>query len=493
MMINHYLEGLINCAQWHALQKKHATVQIVAKKIKPPIFSQNILEFLASYFKPTDAIHLAVACGDEARFLDVLQLIQYASQKSWMLDVYILPTLAEQWKKFIQNEEMVFPIFFTYDIPLEKAYFCIFDIIAPLEVSSLGKDHQLMIAAVEMHPSIKIALDMPSGLNPDTGAMRSSNVVHADITLCRFAYFQGLYTGVAQAYSQSSAILTPEWPLVLDFHYYLLTREYLTSIWPARLAYASKASFKRVKVIAGQKSMFGASILAGYAALVMGAGWVEVLYQEGLIPPYGQIPEIIWQPIVKAEEILNHIQADDILVVGPGLGSEQWGDTLWSLVKNLPNTMVVDAGALKYLAKDVLKRENWVITPHPGEAANLLGWTVEQVQSDRFQAIHSLQDKFQATCVLKGAGSLVTQDAQHVILSADGNPGMATPGMGDVLSGLIAGCLAQIDDLGQATLLAVGLHAWAGDRVMKRHPAMIVRPMKLIQELQNHMQDVLCK
>lgn len=492
-MISNNLEGLIDCTQWHALYQKHATVKIASKKSKSSIFSQNILEFISRYFKPTTAIHLALACGDETRFLDVLQLIQYACEYSWDIDIFILPELATEWKKFMQHAEVVFPVKFSSDIPLKNPYFCILDCIAPLNESSLSEAHQVLMRAVELHPSMTIALDLPSGLNPNTGARRSPLVIHAQLTLCRYAYFQGLYTGVAQEYIGACAILTPEWPLVLDFKHYLLTTDYLQAIWPARAAYASKASFKRVKVIAGQKSMFGASILAGYAAFIMGAGWVEVLFQEGLTPPYGQFPEIIWQPIAKASEILNHIEERDIVVVGPGLGSEKWADHIWALVKTLTNTMVVDASALKYLAKEPYKRDNWVLTPHPGEAAALLGRSVEDVQFDRFKAIQALQKKFGGTCVLKGSGSLIAHDAQIDFLSADGNPGMATPGMGDVLSGLIAGCLAQMPDPLQATLLAVGLHARAGDRVMQKNPAMIVRPIKLLQELQNHMQDVLCK
>lgn len=492
-MINNNLEGLIDCAQWHALYQKHATVKVVSKKIKYPIFSQNILEFIASYFKPTNAIHLALACGDATRFIDVLQLIQYASEYSWCIDIYILPELEKQWQTFIQDAEVVYPVVFSSDIPLEKNYFCILDCIAPLDTGSLGDAHQALMQVVEAHPSMTISLDLPSGLNPNTGARRSALVVHAQLTLCRYAYFQGLYTGVAQEYIGTCAILTPEWPLVLDFRHYLITTDYLKAIWPTRVAYASKSSYKRVKVIAGQKSMFGASILAGYAALIMGAGWVEVLYQEGLTPPHGQLPEIIWQPIANTSDVLNYIEEGDILVVGPGLGFEKWADDIWALVKTLTNTMVVDASALKHLAKEPCKRDNWVLTPHPGEAAALLGWSVEDVQFDRFKAIQALQKKFGCTCVLKGSGSLIAHEASMDFLCADGNPGMATPGMGDVLSGLIAGCLAQIPDALQATLLAVSLHARAGDRVMQKHPAMIVRPIKLIQELQNHMQDVLCK
>lgn len=492
-MITNNLEGLIDCSQWHILHQKHATVEVASKKTKHQVFSQNVLEFIASYYKPTQSIHLAVACGDEARFLDILQLIQYASQWSWVIDVYVLSKLAKPWQKWFEKEEIVFPVVFSDEIPSHQNYFCILDCVAPLDLGPLSHEHQNLMQSMEVHPSMKIALDLPSGINPNTGGARGPVVVHAQICLCRYAYFQGLYTGVGQEYVGASAILTPSWPVVMNFHYYLLTPDYLMSLWPQRKAYASKSSFGRVKVIAGQKSMFGASILAAYAALVMGAGWVEVLYQEGLVPPYGQIPEVLWQPIAKYSDISLHIQATDIVIVGPGLGFDQWADDIWSLVKKLPNTMVVDASALKYLAANPFKRNNWVITPHPGEAATLLGWSVEAVQIDRFKAIKTLQNKFGCTCVLKGSGSLITTDGQTVFLCADGNPGMATPGMGDVLSGLIAGSLAQIPNLQTATLFAVGLHARAGDRVMQRHPTMIVRPMKLIQELQNHMQDVLCK
>ncbi len=490
-MTHKNLDGLIDLSLWHVLQKKHASSSLVSKKSPHQIFSRKVLEFIQQLFEPPPPTRLAVCCGDEARFPEVFALIQHGVAFEWDLDIYVLPSLEKKWLAFIKSLSCVLSIHFSSQLLEEKNYFCVIDCIAPIDESSLDDEYLQMIASVNSKTNLIIALDIPSGLNPNTGYHRQVEVVDANITLCRYAYFQGLYTGVAREYVGAPAILMPEWPMVLDFTSYLLTEEYISSIWPQRQAFAYKGAFKRVKVLAGQKSMFGASVLAAYAALVMGAGWVEVYYQDGIAPPYGELPEIIWHPVSALEEIKQGIEPDDIIIVGPGLGFGDWGQKIWSWVKDLPNTMVVDASALNYLAKENLKRDNWVITPHPGEAAELLGQTPQDIQKNRFNAIQTLQEKYHATVILKGSGTLVLGKKSPILICPLGNAGMATPGMGDVLTGLVAGCLAQMENSFEAASLAVWLHASAGDQVIEQNPAMIVRPKRLIKELQNHMQDFL--
>lgn len=486
-------EGLINLKMWHTLEKKYAQYPAQPPKKSKTSFAYYILEFIQQLYEPSQLMRIAICCGDEQRFPEIFGLIQDASDLEWQLDVYLIPSLEKKWHAFIKKLECVVPTFFSKHIDENQIYTLVLDCIAPIALEALSAEHIEMIRSCQVQSGQKISLDIPSGLNPDTGAMRSEMVFKADMTLCRYAYFQGLFTGFAREYSGICAILMPEWPMILDFSTYLLTEEKMLSLWPKRVAHACKANFGRVKILAGQESMFGASVLAAYAALIMGAGWVEVYYPRGIAPPYGELPEIIWHPIDRTDELPQLIEAKDIIVVGPGLGFGAWGQSIWEWISTLPNRMVVDASALDYLAKDNQAKDNWIITPHPGEAAKLLGWTTEKVQSDRYEAIRVLAQKYPATIVLKGSGTLIIQGESSIQVCPLGNPGMAAPGMGDCLTGLIAGCLAQISNPLDAASLAVWLHASAGDRVMEKYPAMMVRPKILIEELQNHMQDVLCK
>lgn len=454
-MINNKDDNLIDVTLWQVLHEQHA-------KDKFNIFS-------AKLFK--DNPHtVAVFCGDANRVPDAINMVRQADQN---IDLFISADLVSAIPEGIN---------FQFVSQFSKHYKYIIDVIAAIDTEIL-LEHQLeMIDLINKSQGVIIALDCPSGLNPNTGETRQC-MVHAHATLSRYAYLQGLFAPKAKDSVGQLELLTPS-P-------YLIDKECLISLYPKRNQYVCKGSFRRVKVIAGQAEMFGASVLAAYAALVMGAGLVEVYYPGEIVPPYGDLPEIMWHPLRQFKVISLH--SEDIIVIGPGLGFDKWGQATWDWVKNIDNQVVADAGALHYLATDELSRDNWIITPHPGEAAKLLGTTVAGIQKDRCAAIKALHAKYRSLVVLKGFGSLVL-GAKNVIQACPyGNPGMAAPGMGDVLTGLIAGCAAQISNTEDAVNLAVGLHALAGDAVMQQRPAMIVRPKILIKQLQNHMQDLLFK
>jgi NAD(P)H-hydrate epimerase len=152
-----------------------------------------------------------------------------------------------------------------------------------------------------------------------------------------------------------------------------------------------------------------------------------------------------------------------VVALGPGLGQSDWSRALQEAVMASALPLVVDADGLNLLAKAPVARGNWILTPHPGEAARLLQQQTARIQSDRFSAVAGLAERFEAVAVLKGAGSLVAAPGRDIVLCDAGNPGMAVAGMGDVLTGLIAGIFAQISDLYAAARLAVLVHGLAGD------------------------------
>jgi hydroxyethylthiazole kinase-like uncharacterized protein yjeF len=169
--------------------------------------------------------------------------------------------------------------------------------------------------------------------------------------------------------------------------------------------------------------------------------------------------------IQEAAQLTPLLQRATVIVLGPGLGQGAWGKALFDLIleSNLP--VVVDADALNILADKKYKREHWILTPHPGEAGRLLNKSAQDIQANRINSIQDIHNRFGGVVILKGADSLVLGKNSKPEVCHLGNPGMATAGMGDVLSGILGGLLAQGLSLEQAAKLGVCVHATAGDKV----------------------------
>jgi NAD(P)H-hydrate epimerase len=216
--------------------------------------------------------------------------------------------------------------------------------------------------------------------------------------------------------------------------------------------------------------MSGAVRLAGEAALRTGAGLVTVATH----PDHAALlnltrPELMVSPVDDPESLAPLIERATVIAIGPGLGRGPWGRRLWERARLSGKPMVVDADALNLLAESPAYDPDWVLTPHPGEAGRLLGCTTAEIGQDRFRAARTIQGRYGGVVVLKGAGTLIQgPDQRPPSVCTDGNPGMATAGVGDLLTGVIAALLAQGPNLGLTTLEAaetgVCLHAAAGDR-----------------------------
>ncbi len=232
---------------------------------------------------------------------------------------------------------------------------------------------------------------------------------------------------------------------------------------------ANKGQFGRVLVIGGDHGMPGAVRLAAEAALRVGAGLVMVATQpEHVSSVVGTRPELLCYglelPPVKLDAL---IATATVIILGPGLGHSDWSKELFYRGLQTSVPLIIDADGLNWLARKTRHspHQHWILTPHPGEAARLLDITVEQVQMDRVHAVQLLQQRYGGVIVLKGAGTLLATANQPIQQCIGGNPGMASAGMGDLLSGMIAGFVAQGLDLWQAAQAGVMFHAEAGDRV----------------------------
>jgi NAD(P)H-hydrate epimerase len=239
----------------------------------------------------------------------------------------------------------------------------------------------------------------------------------------------------------------------------------LTGLGGSRRRAAHKGDFGRVLVIGGGPGMAGAARLASEAALRSGAGLVTLAtHPQHAAVIAASCPEVISHAVAEIRDLRSLLGRADVVVIGPGLGKTGWAKSLLACALDTALPLVMDADALNLLATHGFRRDNWVLTPHPGEAGRLLRQTTAAVQADRFAAARAIQVRHAGCVVLKGAGSIVCSDSGPLAVCAAGNPGMATAGMGDVLSGVIGGLLAQGMPLADAALAGVCLHACAGDR-----------------------------
>lgn len=251
-----------------------------------------------------------------------------------------------------------------------------------------------------------------------------------------------------------------------------ITQKQVSSFLSSRPRDSHKGQFGTVGIIGGGNGMIGAALLAGRAALKLGAGCVHV----GLLAD--NAPGVDMQ---QAELMLHKAQAMlqlpklDVIAIGCGMGHNLGAQKILHDALKLQVSLVLDADALNILAmrpdlRSMLftRKAPSVITPHPGEAARLLGISTEEVQLSRPSVAQELARRMNCSVVLKGAGSLcVTRDGK-IWLNNTGNPGMSGPGMGDVLSGIIAAFIAQGLSADNAMLLAVHLHGAAGDALAQQ-------------------------
>ncbi|MCB1623959.1 MAG: NAD(P)H-hydrate dehydratase [Pseudomonadales bacterium] len=311
------------------------------------------------------------------------------------------------------------------------------------------------------------ALDIPSGLDADTGQVPTT-AVRADATLTFIGLKTGLLLGSGPEHAGVVACddLEIEAPDHAEFEPRLarLTESAIAEALPRRARLAHKGTYGRVLIVGGGAGMPGALRLAGEAALRAGAGLVTVAgAPENLASVVSDCPELIYAAIGGGADLESHLKRADVVAIGPGLGRTEWARALCDRVFACAAPLVVDADALNLLAESrPLRREDWILTPHPGEAARLLDLQIEPVQDDRIAAVDALVARYAGVAVLKGAGTLIAGAGARSICER-GNPGMATAGMGDVLTGTIAAVLAQCKDVGRAARVGVLAHAIAGD------------------------------
>lgn len=311
------------------------------------------------------------------------------------------------------------------------------------------------------------ALDLPSGLCADSG-LPLGGAVRADATITFIGLKSGLFMGDGPEYTGSLQfddleVTVPDIPAFAP-RLRRASESDIARALPRRRRASHKGSFGHVLVVGGGPGMPGAVRLAGESALRVGAGLVTVaVAPENVAAISAGCPELIVAGLDKPQ-FGALLASADVVAIGPGLGRSAWAWEVLEATLAAGRPLVVDADALNILAEHPsLRADDWILTPHPGEAGRLLGTDAAQVQADRLGALGQLCDRYGGTVVLKGAGTLVGRTGETPQLCERGNPGMASAGMGDVLTGVIAGILAQHGNLHDAARIGVLVHALAGD------------------------------
>ena len=325
------------------------------------------------------------------------------------------------------------------------------------------------IEAVNASARPVLAIDIPSGLHADTGA-RLGVAIRATLTVTFIADKLGLYTGAAPAHvgepvfcalgvdAEGEADLVPAARRL---------EAGLIAAWlPPRPRDAHKGDCGHALVLGGAPGFGGAALLAAEACARLGAGKVSLATApEHVTASLVRRPEVMVHGVRGAGDLATLPEGADVLVVGPGLGQGSWGQGMLQAALAASKPLVVDADGLNLLTTRPKgrRRDDWILTPHPGEAARLLGCSGGEVEADRPAAARALQRRFGGVVVLKGAGTLVA-GPEGLAVCPHGNPGMASGGMGDALSGILGALLAQGLPLETAARLGVLVHALAADR-----------------------------
>ena len=336
---------------------------------------------------------------------------------------------------------------------------------------SVSGRYAAVVEAINASGAPVIAVDVPSGLQVDQGTVLGC-AVKADATVTFIGLKVGLLTG--QGPEHCGELLFSDLGVPKDIYNSVDPRAERID-WPSlrpllarRNRSAHKGHYGHVLMMGGNHGMAGAARMAAEAAARVGAGLTSVAMRQAYAAAMAAArPEIMWRGLTDDDTLDDLLSRVTVVAIGPGLGRDDWARQLFDTAVNSSLPLVVDADALNLLAEQPRNRGYWILTPHVGEAARLLQCRPDDINRDRVGAARRLQQRFDGVVVLKGAGSIICGEAGDVAICSGGNPGMASGGMGDALTGIIAGLMAQGLPFESAAKAGVALHAAAGDEAAR--------------------------
>lgn len=361
----------------------------------------------------------------------------------------------------------------------------------PLDRALVG-----VIEAINQGGRPVLALDSPTGVDAQTGAI-AQVAVRAAVTIQFLLPHVGLYTGpacdavgvcICDGLSLPVEMLSLVTPVAEAWSAPVIAQRAL----PPRRRTSHKGDYGHVLCLGGNHGYGGAIILAALAAMRAGAGAVRLTSRSDLVAgaALALAPELMPLAVDRRDDSVQACERASVLALGPGLGQDAWAHVLWQVAMDAGRPLVIDADALDFLAAEPQPTAGAILTPHPGEAARLLGCSSADVQADRLACAQLLAHQFAAVVVLKGAGTIVAAPGQRARLIDAGNPGMAVAGMGDVLTGIIAGLSAQGMLPFEAASLGALIHASGGDEVVAQQGERGVSPLDVIAAMRRLVNSV---
>jgi hydroxyethylthiazole kinase-like uncharacterized protein yjeF len=334
----------------------------------------------------------------------------------------------------------------------------------------------------------KVSIDIPSGVNADNGEV-SNVAVKADLTITMALKKIGLITGCGMSYtgkievvdiSIPKEIVTLQKPATFMVH-----GEDVRKVLPARPLNAHKHSVGKIFILAGSRGLTGAAAMTATSAMRAGAGAVILGTPNSIYPILAKkLTEVMVEPLPDTMEgtlsltafdkIKEHIKWADILICGPGISrNRETCQLIWRIISECDKKILMDADGLNNLSEKISLLKNHlskeiIITPHTGELSRLTGLSIVDIERDRVSIARRIAKQFRLTLVLKGAPTVTTDETDGVYINPTGNPGMASAGMGDILSGLIGGLWAHGMSRTEAAYSGVYLHGYAGDLAKKK-------------------------
>jgi NAD(P)H-hydrate epimerase len=327
------------------------------------------------------------------------------------------------------------------------------------------------INAINRTPAPVLSLDIPSGLSADTGNPMGPTV-YANSTLTFIGLKSGLITGESRNYCGKIDVATLDLPdEVINTAEKLgmsLSEGMPTRLLTARKQSGYKSLYGHVLVIGGNIGYPNAARLAGEAAARCGSGLVSVAcHPDNVAAIAAGCGSLMVKAIHEPRDLGDLINKADVILMGPGLGQDKWAQKLFARAIETRKPLVIDADALRLLSNNPSKCDHWILTPHPGEAAQLLACNNDEIQLNRISSTLAIQEQYSGIAVLKGAGTLTCHD-QHISFCTNGNVSLATAGSGDVLAGIIASLIGQGISLNDAADCGVVLHGLAAELISKQ-------------------------
>ncbi|KMT64408.1 bifunctional ADP-dependent NAD(P)H-hydrate dehydratase/NAD(P)H-hydrate epimerase [Catenovulum maritimum] len=395
-----------------------------------------------------------------------------AAKAGWQVDLAVMPSCdiwhgdAEKARQLSLEQNGIYWTqasqvdFATYDIVVDA-------IIGTGLQKKLIEEWQQVIQNINQQAKSVISIDVPTGLNAATGEALGETI-KANQTVTFIGLKSGLLTADAPDYIGrlffAGLSVDETFAKQNKAYYQIVELNQIKHLLKPRKRNSHKGTFGHLVCIGGDKGMSGAIKLTAEAALRTGAGKVTVLtHPDNVNLVAASSPELIVYGVNGiTSEVKRLVAAADAIAIGPGLGKTGWANGLMQLIAESDVAKVVDADGINWLAEHKLKNQNWILTPHPTEAARLLDQSTANIQANRFATAVEIQAKYGGSVILKGCGSLIAS-YQRVAICRQGNPGMAAAGMGDLLTGIVGALLAQGFRQDVAAELATCIHAEAGD------------------------------